>query len=244
MTTARDARLFLRARHVAALATHSVRMPGYPFGSAVPYALDDHARPVVLVSTLAEHTRNLAADSRASLLVQDAAHDVQAAPRLTLVGDAAPLPPGDPAGRRYLRRFPESARLLALGDFSYRVISVREALFVRGFGRIDWVTGTEFAPPPNRIAEAEEEILAHMNAEHADALILYCSALAGVRTSGATMVGVDCDGFDVRAGVERGAGKGGDKGGLLLRFDFDAPATDAESVRAALIALGARARSG
>jgi len=235
MSAAREARLFLRAHHRAALSTVSARLPGYPFGSVVPYALDHDVRPIVLVSTLAEHTRNLAADPRASLLVQEEARDVQAGSRLTLVGEAVALPPDHPGGRRYLRRFPESARLLALGDFSHRAISLRELLFVRGFGRIDWIGSTALAPPPNLIPESEDEIIAHMNADHADTLALYCSALAGVETPEAIMVGVDCDGFDVRAG--------GEEGGHLLRFDFDAPAVDAEAVRAALIALAGRARS-
>ncbi|MCL4801210.1 MAG: DUF2470 domain-containing protein [Burkholderiales bacterium] len=234
MSAAREARLFLRARRAGALATVSVRMGGYPFGSAVPFAADHDARPVVLVSALAEHTRNLAADARASLLVQDATGDVQAAARLTLVGDAVPLPPDDPAARRYLRMVSGADRLLALGDFSFRAIVPRAALFVRGFGRIDWVDGAALAPPPNALAGAEEEILAHMNGDHADALRLCCAALAGVATEGieygAAMVGVDCDGFDVRAG------------GRVLRFDFDAPALDAGAVRAALVALAARAR--
>jgi len=234
MTAARDARLFLRAHRAAVLSTLSTRLPGYPFGSVVPFAPDHDARPVVLVSALAEHTRNLAGDPRASLLVQDEARDVQAASRLTVVGESAPLPPDHPDGQRYLRRFPDAGRLLALGDFSFRVLMPRALLFVRGFGRIGWIGAAEFAPPPNQLAAAEEEILAHMNADHADTLRLYCSALAGVETGEASMIGVDCDGFEVRAG--------GEEGGRILRFDFDAPALDAGSVRAALVALARRAR--
>jgi putative heme iron utilization protein len=230
MSAARDARLFLRAHRAAALSTLSARLPGYPFGSVVPFVSDHAARPIILVSALAEHTRNLAADPRASLLVQDEAIDVQAAARLTLVGEAVPLGLGDPAARGYVRRFPEAERLLALGDFSFRAITARELLFVQGFGRIDRIGGAEFAPPPNRLAESEEEMIAHMNADDVETLRLYCRALSGVEAADPIVVGIDCDGFDVRADSR------------LLRFDFDAPALDAGAVRAALAALARRAR--
>lgn len=230
MSAAREARRFLRARRAAVLSTLSTRLPGYPFGSVAPFVADHAARPVVLVSALAEHTRNLAADARASLLVQEAADDVQAAARLTVIGDAIALASDDPGAQRYLRMVPGADRLLALGDFSFRAIAPRALLFVRGFGRIDWVDAEAYAPPQNGLEGAEPGILAHMNDDHADTLRLYCAALAGVAADAAVMVGVDCEGFDVRAG-ER-----------VLRFEFDAPALDAEAVRTALVALAARAR--
>ena len=231
MSIAGAARRFLRARYAGALATVSARLAGHPFGSVVPFALDARARPMLLISALAEHTRNLAADPRASLLVHTYAEDVQAGPRLTLVGDAAPVVTGDMACDRYLRRYPDASRLLALGDFSFHAIVPRELLFVQGFGRIDWIAADDFAPPPNEVDEAEADILAHVNADHVDTLLLYCRALGGVAAETARAVGVDCDGIDVRAD------------GRLLRFDFDAPALDAAAVRARLIGLAERSRA-
>jgi len=231
VNAADSARHFLRARHAGMLATLSTRLPGYPFGSIVPFALDSRARPVVLISALAEHTRNLSADPRVSLVVHDYEEDVQAGPRLTLIGDAAPVPESDTGRDRYLRRFPDASRLLELGDFTFRVILPRELLFVQGFGRIDWVGADAFAPPTDTVGAAEADILAHMNAEHGDTLHLYCGALAGVSAESASAVGVDCDGIDVRAD------------GRLLRFAFDVPALDAVAVRARLIALAERART-
>jgi heme oxygenase (biliverdin-IX-beta and delta-forming) len=232
MSVADAARRFLRAQRAGTLSTVSARLAGYPFGSVVPFALDARAQPVLLISALAEHTRNLAADSRVSLVVHAYAEDVQAGPRLTLVGDAAPLPAEDPACDRYLQRYPDASRLLALGDFSFHVIAVRELLFVQGFGRIDWIGADEFAPPPNDVVAAEADILAHMNAEHVDTLLLYCQALGGMAAKEARAVGVDCDGIDVRAD------------GRLLRFEFDAPALEAAAVRMQLIRLAERSRAG
>lgn len=231
MSVAETARGFLRARHAGTLSTVSARLAGYPFGSVVPFALDAHARPILLISALAEHTRNLAAEPRASLVVHTYAEDVQAGPRLTLVGDAAPVAAGDSACDRYLRRYPDASRLLALGDFSFHAIVPRELLFVQGFGRIDWIAADDFAPPPNGVVEAEPDILAHMNTDHVDTLLLYCRTLGDVAAETARAVGVDCDGIDVRAD------------GRLLRFDFDSPALDAAAVRARLIGLAERSRA-
>lgn len=231
MSVAEAARSFLRGRHAGTLATLSVRLPGYPFGSVVPYALDADARPVLLISALAEHTRNLAADPRASLVVHAYAEDVQAGPRLTLVGDATPVPQDDAACERYLRRFPDADRLVAMGDFSFHRIVARRLLFVQGFGRIDWIEAEAFAPPVNAVSDAEAGILDHMNADHVDTLQLYCRALAGAEVQAASAIGVDCDGLDVRAD------------GKFYRFDFDAPATDAATVRKRLVALAERARA-
>jgi putative heme iron utilization protein len=232
MNVAEAARRFLRGQHAGTLSTISARLAGYPFGSVVPFALDAHARPVLLISALAEHTRNLAADSHASLLVHAYENDVQAGPRLTLVGDATSVPGGDAARARYLRRFPDASRLLALGDFSFRTITPRALLFVQGFGRIDWIDADEFVPPPNEVVSAESEILEHMNTDHVDTLLLYCRALAGIDAQEANATGVDCDGIDVHAD------------GHLLRFDFDGPALDASAVRDRLILLAERARAG
>lgn len=138
----------------------------------------------------------------------------------------------DAACDRYLRRFPDASRLVALGDFSFHSIVTRELLFVQGFGRIDWIGAEDFQPPTDMVVAAETDILAHMNAEHADTLRLFCDALGGVAAKSALATGVDCDGIDVRAD------------GRLRRFDFDAPALDAIAVRARLISLAERSRAG
>lgn len=231
MTTGRDARRYLRAHRSGVLSTLSAKLGGYPFGSIVPFALDRECRPVILVSALAEHTRNLAADPRASLIVHDYADDVQAGTRLTLAGDAAPLTDDAAARTRYLRQFPAAQQLLALGDFSFWTIAPKRLLFIRGFGRIDWLDAAEFTPPANSLAEAEETIVAHMNADHTVALADYCRHYHGVTPVAVEMTGTDCDGFDVRAD------------GRLLRFEFPEVATNAGKAREALVAMARAART-
>jgi putative heme iron utilization protein len=230
MSEGTEARRYLRRHHAGVLATLSRRLGGYPFGSVVPFVLDHEARPVVLVSRLAEHTKNMVADPRASLLVHDVAEDVQTAARLTLVADAEPVAGPAPIAARYLRYFPDAQGLLGLGDFSFwrlRAVFVRH---IAGFGAIRSITPQSFAPPENHLGEAEDEIVAHMNADHGDALRAYCRLASGVEPGAATLVGIDCDGIDVRAD------------GALLRIDFDGPVTNVGKAREALAALARAAR--
>ena len=225
-----EARRFLRRSRHAVLSTLSRRFEGYPFGSVLPFVLDHAARPVVLVSALAEHTRNLQADARVSLLVQDAGDDVQAGARLTLVGDASPGT--EMARARYFNYVPGAERLLALGDFSFWTVAPRALRDIGGFGDIRWIAPADYAPPPHALAGQEDGIIAHMNQDHAHTLRDYCRHFHQRACDAPVMAGIDCDGFDVRCGD------------ALLRFDFEVPVVDAESARAALVALARKARAG
>jgi len=229
VTTGDEARQFLRAHHVGVLTTHSRSVPGYPFGSVVPFVCDDIGRPVILISGLAEHTRSLELDARASLVVHDMTVANTAAPRLTVVGDAVRCDDGV-AAARYLRAFPDAEQLLSLADFAFWRILPREALYVRGFGRIEWVKADALASPRSEIAALEAEALDHMNADHPDAIAAYCGSHGVTDPAGARMVGIDVDGFDVRTGE------------VLLRFAFDAPVTNGADLRRTLADLARRAR--
>ena len=226
MSQARTARCFLRARRHGVLATISQSLPGYPFGSVLPYMLDHAARPVVLVSGLAEHTRNIEADRRVSLLVHDCAGDVQSAPRITLIGDALRAAENPEALQaRYVGYFPAARQLLDLGDFSFYRIEPVRVRCIGGFGAIGWVSAAHYAPPVTRIHAQESSLVAQLNADHARRLTEFCSRFTRQVIAAAAVVGVDCDGFDLRAD------------GDLLRFDFAEPAMDADELRALLAAM-------
>jgi putative heme iron utilization protein len=119
----RAARALLAAESVGVLSTISVHRPGFPYGSVTPYALSARGAPVLLLSKLAAHTKNLLADPRASLFVGDrsAAEDPQAGARISLLGRVAPVAAEDQpdARARYLGAWPRAAEYLALGDFSF-----------------------------------------------------------------------------------------------------------------------------
>ena len=226
-----DARRFTRAQHSAVLSTISKRVEGFPFGSVAPFILDHAGRPVILISTLAEHTKNIDADPRVSLIVQPYAPDMQVTGRATLLGRAEKLADKSELGARYLRFHPQAADYFTMHDFSFYRIEPVRVRWIGGFGRIHWVEPEQYLLPPSALAEQEDGILAHMNADHGDNLVAYCRHVHGVETGPAEMIGIDPDGFDVRA----------DQG--VLRFDFDTPVADAQGARAALVALARAARS-
>jgi putative heme iron utilization protein len=129
-------------RHGVLCTAHS-RHGGWPFGSVAPYALTAQRDPVFLFSSIAEHTRNLLADPRASLLVQDggALDRPLAGPRATLMGTAET--PDGPARRealdRYVARFPEAAGWATAHDFAPVVLRVERVRWILGFGSMGWL---------------------------------------------------------------------------------------------------------
>jgi heme iron utilization protein len=138
-----DLRSLLESESSGVLATLSASRGGWPFASVAPYALTERGEPLLLLSRLAEHTRNLQADDRASLLVQDHASlvDPQAGARITILGqiEAISEPELEPAQRRYVGRHPQAAEYLKMGDFRLYVLRVREARFIGGFGDMGWI---------------------------------------------------------------------------------------------------------
>lgn len=232
-SAALEARRFLRSTRSGVLSTHSARFPGYPYGSVAPFVLDHDGCPLLLISTIAEHTKNIVANPRVSLIAFDpASADMQASARLTLLGEARLIDKQDGALRdRYLRYFPQAKQYFDMHDFLFHRIDVAQARYIGGFGNIHWLAGAALHPPANTLLELENSILEHMNTDHADSLRACCRHVHGVDAAVVEMVGIDCDGFDVLAD------------GHLLRFVFDEPVTDAASSRAALVALSRAARA-
>jgi putative heme iron utilization protein len=232
VTPADKARRLLRRCRFGALATLSRRLAGHPFATIVPYVPDHAGRPLLLISGLAEHTKNLRWDPRASLMVHAESEDVLAAARVTCVGRADRLEePPAPCVERYLRYLPKARELLKFGDFAFYRIEPEALHWVGGFGDIQWIIMDDYGAGDSTLEAAESGILDHMNSDHAETLRAYCRLVHGREELDVVMTGVDRDGFDVRADGE------------LLRFDFDAPAATPEAVRSALVELARRARA-
>lgn len=226
-----EARRFVRGQRNGVLSTISQRIAGYPFGSVTPFILDQMGRPVILISTLAEHTKNIAADPRVSLIVQPFTEDMQDAGRATLVGKAERLAEKDALGPRYLRYLPQAEAYFAMHDFAFYRIEPERIRFIGGFGKIHWIEAAAYLAPDNTLAEVEAGILAHMNADHGDALFDYCRHFHGLSPEAVEMIGIDGDGFDCRAD------------GRVLRFDFPEPIVDAAGARAALVEMVQQCRT-
>jgi putative heme iron utilization protein len=221
-----DSRRLLRAHRYGALCTLSKKFDGHPFGSITPYLTDFDGSLIIFISALAEHTKNIQHDPRVSLIAHNQdSPQIQTQGRVTLLGSARPLPDREQAGRRYLRYFPEAQAYFAMHDFSFYRIMPHAIRYIGGFGDIHWVVGENCLVPPYPLIEQEDSVIAHMNAEHQDALRRYCSHVHHVKASEATMVGMDCDGFDVNAD------------GKMLRFAFARSVLDAEQARCALVEM-------
>lgn len=230
MSLARDARCWLRQHHHGLLSTHSLAVEGYPFGSVAPYMLDHDACPVLLISRLAEHTKNLSADARVSLLIHETGADVQAQARGTLLGKAERIGNPQSIAPRYERYFPATRGYHTELDFEFwRIVPVTLRV-IAGFAKAHWVSREAYAPAHNSIAVDETGILEHMNTDHLHTLRDYCRLQNIVDAKVATMIGIDYDGFDVAAD------------GKLLRFDFDEPITSAAAARQALMTLAQKVK--
>lgn len=223
------------------LGTLAVEPAGFPYGSFVTFAMDA-GDPVFLLSTLAEHTKNLLCDARASLLVVEPGEgDPLARGRVTLLGPCARLGAGDELDRAraaYLVAHPDAAYYLDFGDFSMFRLRVESVRYIGGYGRMSWVEGAAWhAAAPDPLWPHAVGILDHMNADHPEALLRYCHAFsrAGDAT-GAVMTAVDRYGFEMS--VQTPAGP------RPIRVAFTRPALTPEAVRAEMVALSQRARAG
>src|SRR5882672_9207563 len=205
---AERARTLVYLGRIGSLSTLSRKRQGFPFGSVMPYGLDDHGRPIFLISTMAMHTQNLQADSRASLLVtQEDAGDPLGASRVTLVGNALPVPDAEVAESRklYLARYASSKYWVDFEDFSFYRMNVVDVYYVGGFGVMGWVSTSEYdRSQPDPLADSRAEIIQHMNADHKDALVMLARKFAHIESTEATMTAVDRLGFHVRLKTQEG----------------------------------------
>ncbi len=147
MNAAAEARKLILLRCVGALATNSLRSPGWPYSAMLPYAVDASGRPLFLISTLAAHTKDLLADPRASLqITADLEEEIARTPRMTLMGKVEPVPAEDwPAARAaYFESFPEAESWAHLGDFAFYRLEPVEIHYVGGFAAAAWVTPADY----------------------------------------------------------------------------------------------------
>jgi putative heme iron utilization protein len=234
------ARTLVASVRTGTLCTIAKEPAGFPYGSFVTFALDGPA-PVFFISTMAEHTRNLLADDRASLLVAEGGEDDPLANgRVTLLGRCRRLADGDEretAKAAYLDVHPNAAYYIDYRDFDFWRLDVDALRYIGGYGRMSWVEPDDWARAlPDPIATHARGILDHMNADHADALVAYCHAFSkATDITEATMTGIDRYGFEMAATTA--------KGPRPVRLAFDAPIATAEDARRELVALLGRARA-
>ena len=188
--------------------------------------------PVLLASDLSAHTEALKADPRCSLLAGEPGKgDPLAHPRVTLFAVAERLPRDEDADarRRFLARHPKAALYADFGDFAFWRLRPERADFNGGFGKACVLEPADLAPRADwrALAEAEAAAVAHMNADHADA-VDHFARICGASGDGWTLTGLDPEGCDLARGDE------------VRRLEFMTPVRDAGGLRAALVALARR----
>jgi heme iron utilization protein len=242
------ARALVSHARSAVLSTAHAYYGGWPFGSIVPYALLGDLDPVLMLSDVAEHTKNLAADPRASLLIADpaAADDPQSGARVTLLGRCA-VPSGaakKAAGEAYFARFPDARAHLSAHGFSPHVLRVERVRWIAGFGSMGWTerdawestasadlsaAGDDAEGDP--LAPHAAAILEHVNRDHADAVLTLARAHGAPAAASARMTAVNSAGFVLHATPAAG-GKT-----VHLQVLFDPPARTPDEARRAMIAM-------
>jgi putative heme iron utilization protein len=233
---AAEARQFLRVTRSGMLSTISVKYPGYPFGSVAPFVLDHSGQPIILISTIAEHTKNIIENPKVSLMMVSGDDDLQASARLTLVGVATAIDKTDLNLRdRYIRYFPQAKGYFSMHDFSFYRIVIEQARYIAGFGKMGWLASSEVAGShltlESKLASQEAAIIDHMNTDHVHSLIAYCKHYHNLDVTNPEMMGIDTEGFDLRVQITP-------MGELkIVRFNFDHPINDAQSARIALVAM-------
>ena len=229
-----SARHVLRSAATGSLGT--LDEDGAPFTSLVTVATTPAGAPLMLLSDLALHTRNLKRDPRASpLLVGPGGEggDPLAGARLTLSGRIAR---DDTAGhhRRFVARHAEAASYAGFADFALYRLDMAGAHLVAGFGRIVALTPAETLTDMSGLeplVAAEGGAVAHMNEDHRDALRLYATVLLGLPDGDWLATGADADGLDLRAGALRG------------RLAFPERLATAGDLRRVLVELAGTARA-
>ncbi len=171
------------------LATHSTHLPGYPFATILPFVPDENHCPVFLISKLAEHTKNLLADSRASFLIaQPNREDVQTGARVTVAGEVQHFDADSALVARYLRYHPEAEQLLEFGDFAFYRLEPLRLRLIAGFGQAGWVEKDAWQALPAVTLARESALLEELDSQFAGRL---------------RVLGVDAYGVDIRQDGKR-----------------------------------------
>jgi putative heme iron utilization protein len=230
------ARSLLRRSRQGALAT-LMAGSGDPYCSLVNVASHFDASPILLISRLALHTRNILADNRVSLMLDErAAGDPLEGARIMLAGRAEEAEAEQAAilRRRYLNALPSAQAFVEFKDFSFFQIVLSAAHLVAGFGRIIDLKPQQFLTDigdAGELLQAEQGALAHMNEDHREAMNLYATKLLGAGSADWACTGCDPDGMDMQAGA------------ATLRLDFPERVTSGTELRKMLVRLAGEARA-
>lgn len=230
----KDAVSFFRSDKTAILSTISKKHDGYPFGSFVTYVTGWDRTVFLYLSDLADHTKNLKKDHKSciTLLKKNKNGDVQNSVRLTLMGDLEKVPKtiNEKCKERFQNIFPESKAYAQMHDFNFYQISVNQARWIGGFGKISWLDPKNWMNAPVEWFDSEKKMIDHMNDDHLNTIQSALHAEHGIKDQEAVMLGLSIDGYYVRS-----------KGGVFF-INFDYPVFSSKDYRNILIELSKKYR--
>jgi hypothetical protein len=234
------ARVLFERESSAVLCTLHAGLGGWPFGSIVPYAVLPNGDAVVFLSDIAEHTKNLARDWRASLFLADPAarERPQSGARMSMLVRAR-CPSGAEAAaaeKLYFSRFPEAASMRGTHGFAAWILEVDRIRWIAGFGSMGWIGRAAWSGVPDPLAPHAAGIVAHMNGDHREAVVMLTAHLAGIAATTAVVTGLDRGGFDVTA-------TDADGDVHPVRLPFPEPVDSPDRVRQVVMAMVNEARA-
>lgn len=218
------------------LSTISLAVEGYPFGSVTPYCLDENFRPNLLISSIAQHTKNIEANSKVSLTIveENTNTNKQAKGRLTYIGNAVKVEDDEAIKRRYTSYFPESKEYFKTHDFHFYRIEPVRLRYIGGFGKIFWLETEEVQSRNIFNFESEPRIVDHMNDDHKHNIKDYLTNLMGLEVSDDSnywMAGLDQYGVDLILNKK------------LYRLNYDKELESPEQAREIMVELAKKAKA-
>lgn len=230
-----NARCLMRTQHTGVLSTVSLSLKGYPFGSVTPYWMTDNGDLILYASDIAQHSRNMKADSKVSLCVFDSnKDDSQANARVTVIGDASVIGSDCEEAESYFTLYPQARAYVNAHDFQFYRITPTRIRYIGGFGEIHWFKPEDWHYATPEWVEHKQGMIDHMHEDHKDALALMLDHQYGVKANenDIEMLNTCIEGFHVNAA------------GNVYFIKYDSPCLAPQSVRPAMVKLTHAARRG
>lgn len=190
-------KLLAKSFHCGVLSTMSIDIEGYPFGSLVTYHLSHEGLPLFLISSIAQHTKNILQNNKVSLTIFDFKNEnVQSAGRITIIGNAIKFNQEEDI-KRYFTYFPDHSQYQKTHDFNFYTIDIQRIRYIGGFGKIFWVEKEDWKSPIPEWANNEAKFINHVNQDHQNELISICQKSLTSTIKDFSLLMVDSDGMIV-----------------------------------------------
>ncbi len=181
------------------LSTVSKKYEGYPFGSFVTFISGADRSIIFYASDIAQHTINLKNNSKACITLFNLSKgDKQDSARLSLLGDVKKIEEDiDEISRQFIEFFPESSQYSNMHDFNFYKLNISQVRWIGGFGKIAWLSSTNWNPTKPKWLKQENSMVKHMNEDHSNSIVSTLNAKLGIKDKRAKMLRLTMDGYYV-----------------------------------------------